>query len=289
MWISVALAGPARKPLLLDLTAMSGRGVMELKRLWDASRPILHIYCSGEYAEDGLEGLKELLELADGNGIGVTMYEADWPLDNESEPLPESISRRIVLNMLNERVDRLSRNEDRSVLEIAERALCLIVLYVWSKGDRQRATELIEEYGVAHAFSPEERRYLDNAEPSPEADRHYTWSIEAAAVLLRELGLYELPPLTEQVDVGRIVEIVKGKNAAQLAQAAGEVDLDEDEDEDDDDPSADLYDLHWSIRDARLNGRPDPEGFDPDVVIERRHAFEWLATRASWDDVELST
>jgi len=285
MWISAALQGPAQTKLLRPLSDVIGGGVMELNRCWDASEPIFNLEYHCQEFEEGVGALRALLAWADEHGVKVTLYETDWPLDGSEDEAPEPEAREYILNRIDGVLSRMSREEDRPPLEIAERALCLIVLHVRAKGNEQRARELIEEYGVGHAFTAEERRYLKLAVPDIAANRHYTWSIEAAAVLLWALGLFELPPVTDQVDVGRIVEIVKGKNASHLAAEAKEPILNDQEDW----PSADLYDLHWAVRDARLHGRPDPTECDPDVVVERHYAFQWLETRAPWDEVDTST
>jgi hypothetical protein len=49
------------------------------------------------------------------------------------------------------------------------------------------------------------------------------------------------------------------------------------------------YRFHWWTRDAGLKGEDTGE-VNPDSVMERRKALEWILDRQSdWDDMELST
>ena len=49
------------------------------------------------------------------------------------------------------------------------------------------------------------------------------------------------------------------------------------------------YCLHWAVRQAELSGRPAPGNLKPDVVVERRHALEWLLSKEEWEEVSLDT
>jgi hypothetical protein len=49
------------------------------------------------------------------------------------------------------------------------------------------------------------------------------------------------------------------------------------------------YCLHWSIRDAVLNGVRPPGKLHPLFVIERRRALEWCLSTVDWDDVPMDT
>ena len=49
------------------------------------------------------------------------------------------------------------------------------------------------------------------------------------------------------------------------------------------------YCLHWAIRELKLKGMDVPNAVAPYVIIERRHALEWLLTSVDWDDVTLDT
>ena len=52
-----------------------------------------------------------------------------------------------------------------------------------------------------------------------------------------------------------------------------------------------IYRYHWAIRQAKLDGAPEPAGLSGSVVSERHHALNWLTYYfdADWDDVSTDT
>jgi len=52
-----------------------------------------------------------------------------------------------------------------------------------------------------------------------------------------------------------------------------------------------IYQMHWAVRDARLNDKPVPNGYDAGVVQERHYALNWLIgySGQDWDDVSTDT
>ena len=60
-----------------------------------------------------------------------------------------------------------------------------------------------------------------------------------------------------------------------LEEVAGAVDL--------------AYSLHWALAEAGLTGGATLGRVSPLVVVERRHALEWLIGDEDWDDVPLDT
>lgn len=49
------------------------------------------------------------------------------------------------------------------------------------------------------------------------------------------------------------------------------------------------YVLHWGITEESLCKRPRPGNVDAYVIVERRHALEWIMCDLNWDDVSLDT
>lgn len=48
------------------------------------------------------------------------------------------------------------------------------------------------------------------------------------------------------------------------------------------------YCLHWHARRSQYHGDPWDPAIAPGVVLERRHALEWLFQDAPWEDVDLA-
>ncbi len=52
-----------------------------------------------------------------------------------------------------------------------------------------------------------------------------------------------------------------------------------------------VYQAHWKVRDAEINGTPVPDNLDPEIVVERHYAFNWIDgyMGQSWDDITTDT
>lgn len=50
-----------------------------------------------------------------------------------------------------------------------------------------------------------------------------------------------------------------------------------------------LYCMHWGFVHGQLNNIKLSVAVEPYVVMERRHALEWILSDSSWDDVPLDT
>jgi Domain of unknown function (DUF4272) len=49
------------------------------------------------------------------------------------------------------------------------------------------------------------------------------------------------------------------------------------------------YCLHWTVRQAEIDGKPTPARLKPYVIVERRRALEWLLSNNAWDAISLDT
>jgi hypothetical protein len=51
-----------------------------------------------------------------------------------------------------------------------------------------------------------------------------------------------------------------------------------------------IYQAHWTVRDAALNNRKAPDGLDVGVTSERHVALNWLLySDGEWDEVAIDT
>jgi hypothetical protein len=172
--------------------------------------------------------------------------------------------------------------------EVARRTMALLL--VASKGDGLRQEVLaraVDDYGVRPDFSPEEAAFVGDPAPSDHDRMQFTWRFEAACTLLWALGYVdELEKPTETCDVERAVAVLMDRSRERFIAEAKLRSPEEILDQ------ADLiYRYHWAVVDARLNGKPVPAGLDPDVVMERHYALNWLIgyMDQEWDDVSTDT
>jgi hypothetical protein len=175
----------------------------------------------------------------------------------------------------------------RSSDEVALRAIALAIVARAAHGDREATRRLIAAYRIDDAFTPQERAFINDPQPTQRDRAQLTWRIECAWVLLWALGF--VPALGRpdgQVDADAIVHILEDRGRdgvvaeARLRPQAHLLD------------AADLlYRYHWAIREAQLNGRPSPGGLNPGVVMEWHYAINWLIGYgdAAWDEISTDT
>ena len=260
---------------LSELTALGG---VEVKARWQAGEPVFDNVRHFEDAAEAGAVLDALLAYAGEKDLKVTLYGVDDRRDEKEILTPEEAKE-----VIGDAAERQVEHDPPTVDEIARRALCLVVMHVHGMGNRARAAELVEAYGVAADLSSSERAYLADPEPDEYLDIVATWRIEAAAVMLAAIGLMPLGPVTQTSDVGAMIGVVQGHTGITLAAAATEPDDGVTE------SRPEIEEMHWAVRDARINGRPDPEGFNPSVVVERHRAMAWLDDGGPWDKVDTST
>lgn len=177
----------------------------------------------------------------------------------------------------------------RFLEEVAWRAMALNIVAVKGEGlEQKRVLEIVKRYKLEPAFTPKEREFIFNSEPSEHDRIQFTWRYEGYWVLLWALSYIEELGRPDQIcDVPRAVQIMvertaqefirdaKLRNASEILDATGLI-----------------YRYDWACVDARVNGRPAPAGLDAGVVVERHHALNWLvgyADKAEWDDVSTDT
>lgn len=107
-----------------------------------------------------------------------------------------------------------------------------------------------------------------------------SWAIEGVVALAWVIGLEpELGWPSDACDVRRAVTLVRQATSGKVRPLSEILD------------AADLhYRIHWACRQlVQLEGKAPPHSVLPSVVIERRHALEWVICPEGWDDVDLST
>jgi len=139
------------------------------------------------------------------------------------------------------------------------------------------------------ALTPREKAFLEAEIPDAQTAGQMSWRYEALNVLLWSLsiGPDQLDSAGETVDVNalsrRVLDIAKDENGKLDLRPAGEI--------------LDALDLtwrqHWIVRQARQQGI-DVENLNPDVVMERHHALNWMTgfqndPGTDWDNTDTPT
>ncbi len=189
-------------------------------------------------------------------------------------------------------IEPLPEDQDQ-VRTASEVAIRCVVLYAVAaagyKEPRQKLIEWLQREGLWDFVSPEEASLLQSQEPGRQQLINATWRVEALLPLLWALGSVDrLPPLTELCEpplLRAALPSLYGPTANYVVEAAlrDETEIWEAHEE--------VYQAHWIVRDAELNGRPIPHGYQAGVILERHHALNWLTgyLGQSWDDVTTDT
>ena len=184
-------------------------------------------------------------------------------------------------------VEDESTIKPRSMDEIARRSLAVAFCAVKGEANDQALVQrLVVKFSAASYFSPEEKAFIENADPSEQDRANFAWRYECQHVLLWALGyLDKLAPPNEICDVPGETAIIakvgpKGYFTGAKPRAMTEI-LD----------AADLYyRLHWATTDLRLKGKKS-EAANEEIIAERHRALNWLIRymNQEWDDVTTDT
>lgn len=182
----------------------------------------------------------------------------------------------------------------RSAEEIAERAVALMIVSAYSEyrireeADYEDAynyvSEIIKKYDADKMFSPKERKYLSNQDPTREELIAHTWQCESVYVMEWALGLDKLDfpdhvcdtALTINLlkEYGSISEILKRAELKSHKELLDECDL--------------IFCLEWSCADTTSHNLKAPSGIINKVVVERYKSLNWLigaGDREEWDEI----
>jgi hypothetical protein len=176
----------------------------------------------------------------------------------------------------------------RSTEEVALRAIALCIVAVKGEGmEKKEIDQLVEKYAIAKAFSPKERKFIENAKPSEHDRIQFAWRYEDYWVMLWALGFVDDLSRPDKIcDVPKAVSFLRDLGGegflkkAKLRPAREILD------------AADLiYRYHWATTEARIKNQPPPASLDPGVVMERHYALNWLVgySDQEWDDVTTDT
>lgn len=183
-------------------------------------------------------------------------------------------------------IERVDEATGPTAAEVAGRLQALAIVAVKAEGlEQEIVAEVVTGRGWQSLFSPLERVFIDDPQPSEHDRIQFVWRYEAAWVLLWALHKTEGPlglP-REPCDVPFLSGTVRDDPdlAASGLRPRAEL-LD----------AADLiFRCHWATRQAQLTGQDAPAGLDPGVTMERHHALNWLIGDGSeaWDDVSTNT
>ena len=168
--------------------------------------------------------------------------------------------------------------------EVLDRALALLAVAGKGEGAPDEALALyMDRFEVVPKLSAAEKRFWADPAPAVELRFQFSWRYEALLVLLWSLGyVVELGLPIGKVSTSALGMVIfstgpegfrDGATLRPKAMILDEADL--------------AYRYHWAVSDARSRDERAPSGLDLDVLVERRHALNWLIGYGGedWDKV----
>ena len=177
--------------------------------------------------------------------------------------------------------------ELRPPAAVAQRALALLMVIQRVYEESPLALRnWVTERGIDQYFSEAEREYFFSDSPTERQRSNFSWRSEAALVLLWALGLGDrLPSLRTKANlsgVSALAEVYSDIDAfVASATLRSELEFHELEEK--------MSEVHWKVRDAKLNGKRPPRHVDGGIIQERRHTTCWLLGDEDWDEVAVDT
>ena len=177
----------------------------------------------------------------------------------------------------------------RSGQDLALRALVLWSILAKFDGD-MGAAQLIEDAHLSKCVTASEAQFLGTSKPSDEELRKFSWRSEALWTILWSLGVVsdlDLPgkPCDQHELAKTMTTLIaqdRGKSFVATAKARYENEILDKKDL--------FYRLNWSITNDKLK-KENPGAANPDVILERHYALNWITKyrNQDWDDVSTDT
>lgn len=185
--------------------------------------------------------------------------------------------------------DEFIDDQIKTANEIARRAIVLGALISTVYGEPlEKVCSWLKAEKLWEELSPEELNYLNN--PNDQKLQIYlSWRSEALIVLLWAINkISSLPPLTVECDLALIKKalVTPTHSTQQFISSAYLRDEEEILQQ-----YEIVYDSHWSVRDAKIHGKPIPNNLNSGVVYERHFGFNYVTGYCSlpWDEITCDT
>jgi hypothetical protein len=173
----------------------------------------------------------------------------------------------------------------RSQESAVERFLCLHAAAACAYGfDRLKAKAWVDRESVYSSLTDDERRFIEHGEGDAGPFRTRIEAMWALAWALGIAGAIDFGKGCPDSLATMLPDLREGESSAAFRRRASFRSVLEIS------SAADLaYCLHWAIRQAELDRQPLIGKVEPYVIIERRHALDWLLSEDPWDEVSLDT
>ncbi len=189
----------------------------------------------------------------------------------------------------NSDINELDEDIPKTAEQVAKRALVLSAVITAAYGSPiDEIVKWLNNENLYSELTSNELMFL-NDPTNKKYKINITWKLEALVVLLWSISkLEELPKLTNQCDTEPLKNAVVWPPYPTSSFIESAIlrpkEIIENEYEN-------VYQAHWKVRDAKVNGKKVPEKLVPGVVLERHYGFNWIIgyQGQQWDDIATDT
>ena len=181
-------------------------------------------------------------------------------------------------------------DELRDSKSCAQRCVVLYSVVAVAHGDdRTKIVSWLREHNLWKLVSTQEQEFFSSTKPTEQQIVNATWRVEALHLLLWSLNkVQSTSSLTEMCNVEEIQSVFgfflsDPQEFIESSVLRNENEIDR--------RNELIYQSHWKVRDAQLNGKSIPNKLNPSVIKERHYAINWLTGYCGqeWDDVTTDT
>ena len=185
-------------------------------------------------------------------------------------------------------VEPESESTRRNTKAVVQRTIALAIVAVKGEtGDHAMGQALIRQFDAVSFFTPKEKAFMDDPDPSDQDRANFAWRYEGVHVMLWALGI---SPQLERPDhicdvpfIAKTLRELGTDGLMRRAKLRPQKELLDAADR--------IYRYDWAAVNARLKGEEPPTGLDKGVVYEWHYALNWLVgyMDQDWDDISTDT
>jgi hypothetical protein len=180
----------------------------------------------------------------------------------------------------------------RDVKDVVRRLLILSVIvdnvHGYENSTKADTIEWFKKVRLWDYVSDEEKEYLTSDKDVEKKAVQLSWRTESMKILFWAIGLIDkMDDPIKEADLRKAHDVSKEryKSVRDFINNSSLRDTEEILDETDY-----IYRVHWAIRQAGLDNKNMPAGFNRDIVYERHYALNWLTCYADeWDEITCDT
>jgi len=186
--------------------------------------------------------------------------------------------------------DEEAEDEIRTPIACAQRCVVLYGIISAAHGeDRSNIISWLKDENLWLYVTEQEVEFLESESPSEQQVINATWRIEALHLLLWALNrVNSASDLSEMCSVKAIQFVCdfylkSTKDFIESSRLRDEEEIY--------DLNEFIYESHWKVRDAQINGKSIPDKLNSSMVQERHYAINWLTGYCSqdWDEITTDT